>query len=259
MQLHHPIAIASLSFALFMHGQALSMDALRVGQDPTYAPFEYRTADGKLVGFEVDIANALCAEMRMQCVFIDQTWHGIIPELLAHQFDVIISSMSMTDERKQAVIFSDKIYNTPSRIIAKRGSGITDSPSSLKEKKIGVLNGSTQEMYASKVFGRAGAAVIGYGTTQDSYQDMISGRLDAVVADIVEAKAGLLDKPEGKPFELVSGDLNDPLFNLGTGAALRKTDTVLRDRINAALKAIRAKGIYKKIAARYFAFDVYGD
>lgn len=259
MQLQHPIAIASLLFALSMHGQAASMDALRVGQDPTYAPFEYRTPDGKLVGFEIDIANALCAEMRMQCVFIDHAWSGIMPALLANQFDVIISSMSMTDERKQAVIFSDKIYSTPSRLIVKRGSGIDGSPGSLKGKKIGVLNGSTQEIYACKVFGRAGAAVIGYGITQDSYQDMASGRLDALVADIVEAKAGLLDKPEGKPFGWVGGDLNDALFKVGTGAALRKTDTVLRDRINAALKAIRSKGTYTKIAAQYFTFDVYGD
>lgn len=258
MKLKHLVAIIGLSFAASMQVQAADMKELRVGQDPTYEPFEYKTPDGKLVGFEVDIANALCAEMKMKCVFFDQSWEGIIPSLLAKKYDVIISSMSATDERKKTVIFSSKIYNTPSRVVAKRGSGIDGSPASLKGKKIGVLKGSTQEAYANKVFAKAGATVVGYGNTQDSYLDMASGRLDALVADIVEVKAGLLNKPEGKPFELVGTSLDDPLFTVGTSAALRKTDTKLRDQINVAIKAIRANGTYKKIADKYFDFDVYG-
>ncbi|NMM37300.1 MAG: ABC transporter substrate-binding protein [Glaciimonas sp.] len=256
MKLKHLFAVVGLTFAVSV--QAADMKELRVGQDPTYEPFEYKTPDGKLVGFEVDIANALCAEMKMKCVFVDQSWEGIIPSLLAKKYDVIISSMSMTDERKKAVLFSDKIYNTPSRVIAKRGSGIDGSPASLKGKKIGVLKGSTQEAYANKVFAKAGATVVGYGNTQDSYLDIASGRLQALVADVVEAKAGLLNKPEGKPFELVGTSLNDPLFTVGTGAALRKQDTKLRDRINVAIKAIHANGTYKKIGEKYFDFDPYG-
>ncbi|MDP3841340.1 MAG: ABC transporter substrate-binding protein [Oxalobacteraceae bacterium] len=256
MKLKHLAAIVGLSFAVSV--QAAGMKELRVGQDPTYEPFEYKTPDGKLVGFEVDIANALCAEMKMKCVFFDQSWEGIIPSLLAKKYDVIISSMSMTDERKKAVSFSDKIYNTPSRVIVKRGSGIDGSKASLKGKKIGVLKGSTQESYANKVFAKAGATVVGYGSTQDSYLDMASGRLDALVADIVEVKAGLLNKPEGKPFELVGADLDDPSFKVGTGAALRKQDAKLKEQINVAIKAIHANGTYQKIAGKYFDFDVYG-
>ncbi|MGV8898102.1 MAG: ABC transporter substrate-binding protein [Burkholderiaceae bacterium] len=256
MKLKHLIAMLGLSFVVAV--QAADLKELRVGQDPTYEPFEYKTPAGKLVGFEIDIANALCAEMKMKCVFIDQSWEGIIPSLMAKKYDVIISSMSMTDDRKKAVLFSDKIYNTPSSVIAKRNSGINGSPASLKGKKIGVLKGSTQETYANKVFAKAGATVVGYGNTQDSYLDIASGRLDALVSDVVEVKAGLLAKPEGKPFELVGPSLNDPLFTVGTGAALRKQDTKLRDQINVALKAIRANGTYKKIAAKYFDFDPYG-
>ncbi|MEO6353020.1 MAG: transporter substrate-binding domain-containing protein, partial [Burkholderiaceae bacterium] len=77
MKLKHLVAIIGLSFAVSV--QAADMKELRVGQDPTYEPFEYKTPDGKLVGFEVDIANALCAEMKMKCVFFDQSWEGIIP------------------------------------------------------------------------------------------------------------------------------------------------------------------------------------
>jgi arginine/ornithine transport system substrate-binding protein len=257
MKFKHLVAIIGLSFAASIH--AADMKELRVGQDPTYEPFEYKTPDGKLIGFEVDIANALCAEMKMRCVFVDSSWEGIIPSLLAKKYDVIISSMSMTDERKKTVGFTDKYYNTPSRIIVKRGSGIDGSVASLKGKKIGVLKGSTQETYSQKVFAKAGATVVGYGTTQDSYLDMTSGRLDALVADIVEVKAGLLKKPAGKDFELVGKELVDPVvFGNGVGGALRKQDTKLKEQLNAAIKAIRANGTYKKIADKYFDFDVYG-
>ena len=122
MKFKHLVAIIGLSFAASIH--AADMKELRVGQDPTYEPFEYKTPDGKLIRFEVDIANALCAEMKMRCVFVDSSWEGIIPSLMAKKYDVILSSMSMTDERKKVVAFTDKYYNTPSRIIVKRGSGI---------------------------------------------------------------------------------------------------------------------------------------
>ncbi|WP_238552055.1 transporter substrate-binding domain-containing protein [Herminiimonas sp. CN] len=99
MKLKHLVAVIGLSCVV--SAQAADLKELRVGQDPTYEPFEYKTPDGKLVGFEVDIANALCAEMKMKCVFFDQSWEGIIPSLLAKKYDVIISSMSATDERQK--------------------------------------------------------------------------------------------------------------------------------------------------------------
>lgn len=256
MKLKHLIVVVGLAFAA--SSQAADMKELRIGQDPTYEPFEYKTPDGKLVGFEVDIANALCAQMKRKCVFVDQSWEGIIPSLMAKKYDVIISSMSRTEERRKTVDFSDKIYNTPQTIVAKKGSTINGSPASLKGKKVGVLKGSVQETYAVKVLEPAGATVVGYPTTQDSYLDMESGRIDAVVADMVEVRSGLLTKPEGKPFAIVASDLVDPMFVEGTGAALRKQDTKLLAQINEAIKTIRANGTYKKIADKYFDFDVYG-
>ena len=257
MKLKHLIAVIGLSFAASAH--AADMKELRVGMDPTYEPFEYKAPDGKLVGFEVDLANALCAEMKMHCVFVPSAWDGIIPSLMAKKYDVILSSMSMTDERKKAVAFTDRYYKTPARIVVKRGSGIDGSVASLKGKKIGVIKGSTQETYANKVYGSAGATVIGYDTTQDSYLDMTSGRLDALVADIVEVRSGLLNKPQGKDYQMLDRDLVDPqVFGGGVGGALRKQDTQLKDQLNLAIKAIRANGTYQKIADKYFDFDIYG-
>lgn len=256
MKLKHLITAIGLSFAVL--SQAADIKELRIGMEPLYEPFEYRTPDGRLVGFDVDIANALCDEMKMKCVFIAQSFDGLIPALMAKKYDVIISSMTRTVERRKAVAFSDKIYNTPHAIVARKGSSIDASPASLAGKKVGVLKGSVQEMYAVKVLRPAGAAVLSYANMPDSYLDMKSGRIDAVVADLVEVRSGLLNKPEGKAFVIVVSSLVDPVFANGTGAAVRKQDRQLLEKINEAIKAIRANGTYKRIADTYFDFDVYG-
>ncbi|MFZ1181059.1 MAG: transporter substrate-binding domain-containing protein [Herbaspirillum sp.] len=256
MKLKYLIIAIGLLFAAL--SQAADMKELRIGMEPLYKPFEYRTPDGWLVGFDVDIANALCAEMKMKCVFIAQSFDGLIPALMAKKFDVIISSMTRTEERRKAVAFSEKIYNTPSTIVTRKGSSIDASPASLKGKKVGVLKGSTQEAYAVKVLRPAGATVLSYANTPDSYLDMESARIDAVVADLVEVRSGLLDKPQGKDFAIVAFGLVDPVFANGTGAAVRKQNHQLLEQINAAIKAIRANGTYQRIADKYFDFDVYG-
>lgn len=253
----HLLAVIGLSFAV--SAQSTELKELRIGTDPTYEPFEYKTPDGKLVGFEIDLANALCAEMKMRCVFVETAWEGIVPSLLTKKYDVIVSGMTVTDERRKTVNFSDRITNIPYRVIVKRGTGIDGSPASLKGKKVGVLKGSTEADYAEKIYAKAGASVVSYGSTQDSYLDMTSGRIDAIVGNLVEMKAGFLSKPEGKPFEFASVELKDPVvLGYGTGAAMRKQDTKLRNDFNAAIKAVHANGTYKKIADKYFDFDVYG-
>lgn len=256
MKLKHLIIAIGLLFAV--SSQAADRKELRIGMEPFYEPFEYKTPDGRLVGFDVDIANALCDEMKMKCVFIEQSFDGLIPALMAKKYDVIISSMTRTEERRRAVAFSDKIYNTPSTIVARKGGSIDASLASLKGKKVGVLKGSTQEAYAVKVLRPAGVTVLSYANTPDSYLDMESGRIDAVVADLVEVRSGLLNKPEGKAFAIVVSDLVDPVFAIGTGAAVRKQDHQLLEKINEAIEAIRANGAYQRIADRYFDFDVYG-
>jgi len=232
---------------------------LRIGVDAAYKPFTYKTEDGKLTGFDIDIANALCTEMKAKCTFIEQNWDGIIPALNARKFDAIISSMSITDERKRAVEFTNKYYETPTRVVAKAGSPL-GTVESLKNKRVGVLKASVQEKYAQGVLAPAGATVIGYDTQEQVYLDLKSGRIDATVADAVEAGEGFLKSPDGQGFAFVGPELRDPkYFGYGAGIAVRKADGDLRDKLNAALKAIRANGTYKQINDKYFNFDVYGN
>ncbi len=251
--------IALAAFLAALGGaDARDWSQLRIGVDATYKPFTYKTPDGKLTGFDVDIAEALCTEMKAKCSFVESSWEGIIPGLLSNKFDAIVSSMSITEDRKKSVAFSDKYYQTPAAVIAKRAS-IDGSPASLKGKRVGVLKASIQEKYAKGELVPAGATVVPYDSTQQAYLDLKSGRLDAVVVDKFEGVGGFLKTPEGQGYAFVGPDLTDVrYFGVGAGIAMRKQDGDLRDRINAALKTIRGNGTWKKVADKYFDIDIYG-
>lgn len=235
---------------------------LRVAIDPTYEPFTYKTADGKPTGFDIDIANALCEHLQRKCVFVEQVWDSMIPGLMAKKYDVIISSMGITEERLTQIDFTDRYYSTPSRIVLKKTVPF-DGVASLKGKRIGVGKSTIQEKYALGELKIAGAHVVSYEAQSQVYLDIASGRLDGTVADYVEVMGGFLGKPEGQAYQLVGPDLDDPkYFGIGSGIALRKGDPALKNALNAGIRAIRANGVYKTINDKYFAkygnLDVYG-
>ncbi len=251
-----------LILALAMGALAVTASAqdkeLKVAIDPTYEPFTFKTADGKPTGFDVDIANAVCEHLKRKCVFVEQVWDSMIPGLQAKKYDVIISSMSITEDRKKVVDFTDKYYNTPSKIIVKKDIKF-DGVASLKGKKIGVLKGSTQEKYANGELKKVGVVVTPYEAQDQVYLDIKSGRLDGTVADVLEVTGGFLSKPEGKDYVLVGPELFIPkYFGTGAGFAIRKGEAQLKTELNGAIKAIRASGTYKKINDKYFKIDVYG-
>jgi len=254
-----PAAVAPAASA---PAPAPEVAALKVAIDPTYEPFTFKTPDGKPTGFDVDIANALCEQIKRKCDFVEQVWDGMIPGLNAKKYDVIISSMSITDERMKEVDFTDKYYNTPSRIVLKKSVKFTDA-ASIKGKKIGVLKGSTQEKYAMGDLKPAGVVVNSYEAQDQVYLDIKSGRLDGTVADFMEVTGGFLSKPEGANYQLVGPDLKMPqYFGYGAGIALRKGEDKLKGELNEAIKAIRGNGTYKTLNDKYFAkynIDVYGE
>jgi arginine/ornithine transport system substrate-binding protein len=255
-------AAAPVAPAASAPAPAPEVAALKVAIDPTYEPFTFKTPDGKPTGFDVDIANALCEQIKRKCDFVEQVWDGMIPGLNAKKYDVIISSMSITDERMKEVDFTDKYYNTPSRIVLKKTVKFTDA-ASIKGKKIGVLKGSTQEKYAMGDLKPAGVVVNSYEAQDQVYLDIKSGRLDGTVADFMEVTGGFLSKPEGANYQLVGPDLKMPqYFGYGAGIALRKGEDKLKGELNEAIKAIRANGTYKTLNDKYFAkynIDVYGE
>ncbi|MDH0383324.1 lysine/arginine/ornithine ABC transporter substrate-binding protein [Comamonas aquatica] len=232
---------------------------LKVAIDPTYEPFTYKTPDGKPTGFDVDVANAICAELKRNCVFVEQVWDSMIPGLQARKYDVIVSSLSITEERKRVIDFSDRYYKTPSAIVVKKGTPYT-GPASLKGKRIGVLKGSTQEKWAMGELKPAGVTVVPYEAQDQVYLDINAGRLDGTVADKVEVHGGFLRKPEGKDYGYVGHDQYETkYYGDGIGIGMRKGQKDLKEQINAAIKTIRSNGTYNTIAKKYFDFDPYGN
>ena len=250
--------ITTLATALLLLGGTSAQAAdLRVGVEGAYPPFSWKESDGTLKGFDIDIAEAICAEMGRTCVLVEQDWDGMIPALLAKKFDAIIASMSITEERKKRVDFTDKYYNTPAKFVGKKGSGIEISKSGLAGKRVGLQRGTTHQCYMEKMF--PDVELVLYGTQDEVFQDLAIGRIDLQFSDSIAADEGFLKTDAGKGFAFVGGDQHDEeCHGPGAGIAVRKSDKDLRDELNKAIKAIRANGVYQKINAKYFDFDIFG-
>jgi polar amino acid transport system substrate-binding protein len=247
------------SAALLTLGVAQAQEkTLKIGTEGAYPPFNNLTADGKLVGFDVDIAQALCDEMKVKCEFIAQDWDGIIPALQAGKFDAIIASMSITPERLKQVDFTNKYYNTPPAIAAPKDTDIKGvTKEDLAGKTIGVQASTTHFNYSTKTY--TDSTIKPYPTAQEYQLDLENGRLDAVNDDIV-VLSQWLDTPDGACCKIVGTIKPVPeIHGEGAGIAIRKGENDLKDQFNAAIIAIRANGKYKEINDKYFKFDVYGD
>ena len=231
---------------------------VRIGVEGAYPPFSEVTPDGKLIGFDIDIANALCEEMKVECELVTQDWDGIIQQLNNRKYDAIVASMSITEERKKSVDFTNKYYNTPAKFVRKKGSGIEITEAGLKGKIVGVQRATIHDAFVTEVYGDE-VEVKRYGTQDEAYLDMAAGRVDLLLADSVAMQGGFLDSDDGKDYEFVGPDFSDPkYFGDGAGIALRKGTDDLRQMFNDAIDAIRANGKYKAIQDKYFDFDVYG-
>ncbi|VVN70338.1 ABC transporter substrate-binding protein [Pseudomonas fluorescens] len=232
---------------------------LRLGIEAAYPPFASKTPDNAIVGFDYDIGQALCAEMKVQCVWQEQEFDGLIPALKVKKVDAVISSMSMTPERMKSVDFSNRYYRIPARLVFKKGSGISEIPAQLKGKRIGVQRATNFDRYVTEKFAPAGAEVVRYGSQNEIFLDLLGGRLDATMASSVVIDESLLKRLEGQDFEFVGPNFTEEqFFGSGIGIAVRKNDP-LAGRFNQALVTIRANGTYDTIRQKYFDFDIYGE
>lgn len=250
-------AVSAAAFALSVGAAGAQELTLKIGTEGAYPPFNNLTADGKLEGFDIDIANALCEEMKAKCEFVTQDWDGIIPALQAGKFDAIIASMSITDERKQKVDFTNKYYNTPPAIAAPKDTTIKGvTKEDLAGKTIGAQGSTVHFNYSEKTY--TDSTVKPYPTAQEYQLDLANGRIDAVNDDITVLE-GWLKSPEGACCKLVGAIKPVPeIHGEGAGIAVRKGETELAKKFNAAIDAIRANGKYKAINDKYFTYDVYG-
>ncbi|MCG5072538.1 ABC transporter substrate-binding protein [Paraburkholderia tagetis] len=236
---------------------AQSAQTLRFGVEASYPPFESKTPSGQLQGFDIDIGNAVCQRMQVKCVWVENSFDGLIAALEARKFDVINSAMNITDKRRQQIDFTPAVYVMPIQMVAKRGSGLQPTPASLKGKQIGVLQGSTQEDYVRKHWGQQGVSIVTYENQDQIFADLAAGRLDGAVQEVQTATDGFLSKPQGKDFDFAGAPLKDPAtLGEGTGFGMRKNDAALQAKVVAALDSLRHDGTLTKLSMKYFGRDI---
>jgi polar amino acid transport system substrate-binding protein len=242
-------AAAAVMFGFAVHAQAEGIK-FGVAAEP-YPPFSSKDSSGKWVGWEMDLMNAVCKQMNEQCELVEVAWDGIIPALTSKQIDVIWSSMSITDERKKTIDFSDMYYDTATAIIGPKNGDLDISPEHLKGKTIGVQVSTTHANYVDKYYG-AGSTVKTYQTQDEANQDLAAGRLDYVQADAL-ALAAFVKTEQGAACCEKKAEVppDSSILGFGVGGGIRKEDTALKDKINAAIHALAAAGEIEKITANY--------
>lgn len=229
---------------------------VRIAVEGVYPPFNYYE-NGKLTGFDVEIAAAMCESMKVECEWVTQDWDGMIPGLVAGKFDAIVASMRNTEERSKVISFSDKYYATPAVFMTYKGSGITDvSPEALAGKVIGVQSATVQQVFLEKKYPKSELRT--YAKAEDANADLAANRVDVVLNDKVLLAAWIEQAPDGSCCELIGPDLNDPAdWGPGMSVAVRQDSNKLREMFNAAIADIRANGTYQKVNDKYFDFSVY--
>jgi polar amino acid transport system substrate-binding protein len=246
--------VFGLQFARDAAAQGPDWNEIQLATEGAYPPFNFVDSAGKLQGLDVDIANALCAEMKAKCTIVAQDWDGIIPGLKAKKFDAIVASMSITEERLKEIDFSKKYYSSKLSIMTNADSDVADiKPESFDGKTIGAQSSTPQAEQAEATFGKHGATVKLYPSQDEADMDLTNGRLDGIIADKFYLAAWM--KSTGAGCCKLIGDLAEGQTEIGIG--LRKEDGALKEKINAAMDAIVANGTYKTIVSKYFDFDIY--
>jgi len=259
MTLKHTLSVclAAAVVSLSAAAHAETGGTLRFGIEAAYPPFESKSPSGQLVGFDVDVGNAVCAKMGVKCVWVENSFDGLIPALEARKFDVINSAMNITAKRKQSIDFTPAIYVVPIVMVVKRGSPLLPDVKSLQGKRVGVLQGSSQEDFLKQHWANAGVSVVSYQDQDQVYADLSAGRLDAAVQEAQTAQQGFLDKPAGRDYMIVGEPLKDPAtLGEGTGFGLRKGDKVLAGKINTALEELKKDGTLSNLSVKYFKRDI---
>lgn len=236
----------------FMAAQtATAGDKIRIATEGAYSPFNMVDSEGELIGFDVEIAKALCAQMQADCEIVAQDWDGIIPGLRARKYDAIIASMSITEERMRVVDFSEKYYSNMLAFVTPSDSSLDVTKSGLKGKTVGAQRATIAGQYLEDNLADVVDVKL-YDTQDNAYLDLASGRLDALLSDKFPAY-DWLRSDEAKGFEFRGNDID---INDEIGIAVRKGDE-LKDKFSAAIKAIVADGTYAKINEKYFPFSIY--
>ncbi|MGB0848557.1 MAG: transporter substrate-binding domain-containing protein [Thiolinea sp.] len=235
----------ALAAALSMAGSAIAADKIRLGTEGAYAPYNFMNDEGKLAGFEIDLGNAMCEEMKAECEWVVNEWDSIIPNLVAGNYDAIMAGMSITDERKKTITFSEEYMPVdPSMYIVAKGTELNWD--SLEGKSIGVQGATIQAAFAEEKYGKNNT-IKSYEKGDQTIADLMAGNLDTVLADgeflkpAVKGSEGAMEF--SGPEEMIGG---------GIGVGMRQDDADLHKKMNDALAALKKSGKVDELIAKYF-------
>ncbi len=279
MTIHRMAALTAVLTTLALAQPVLAQDAqkpIKIATEGAYAPWNFTTADGKLDGLEVELANDLCARMKVTCEIVSQDWDGLIPSLTVGKFDVIMASMFITPKRLETIDFTQPYAVDPSGFAVAKDSdlgklGVSTEKFKLEDeaasiaaidklkpllqgKIVGVQAATTNLDFVKKYFGDI-VEIREYKTTEQHDLDLAAGRIDALFAQQT-ALAATLAKPEFADYTIAGPGFVGGVFGLGTGAGLRKEDTKLKDMLNAAIDSAIADGTIKRISEKWVGTDV---
>ena len=226
---------------------APSVKTYTVGTDAAYAPFESQNEKGEIVGFDVDILKAVAEKAGFQVTFVNTPWEGIFNALAQGDRDMVISAVTITDERKQTMDFSNPYFDA-AQLIAVREDSKVAAFADLKKLKVGVQTGTTGDEAVTQLLGKTNTNIKRFESTPLALKELESGGVDAVVADNGVVAHYVANNPGGA-FKTVS----DPAFVPEQyGIAIKKGNTELLEKVNKGLAAIRADGTYNRIYAQHF-------
>ncbi|MBJ6124697.1 transporter substrate-binding domain-containing protein [Microvirga splendida] len=271
------IGLALLGSALAMGGAAAQEKTVKIATEGAYAPWNFTGPGGKLEGFEIDLANDLCARMKVKCEIVAQDWDGIIPALTAKKYDAIMAGMSITDERKKTIDFAGPYANSPNGFLVAKNSPLAKMPGTgeafnlgsqqaaaekaiqaykplLKGKTIGVQGSTIHSKFADKYL-KDVAEIREYKTTEQHDLDLAAGRIDAVLADST-AIIGTLDKPEFKDYAMVGPSITGGILGAGVGVGMRQGEAELKKGFEDAIQAAIKDGTVKKLSEKWFKVDL---
>ncbi|AOY43808.1 arginine-binding periplasmic protein 1 precursor [Psychrobacter sp. AntiMn-1] len=217
---------------------------IKIATESSYKPFSYTDADGKLIGYEIELVDALCAQMKAECEVISQDWDGLIPGLNAQKFDAAIAGMSITPERKEVVDFSDPYFHSGIILIGKKGDDI--SIDSLKGQPIASQRSTVASQYLQDE--HADADIKLYDTQDNAYLDLTSGRVRGMMSDKVTG-TDWLKTEAGSGYEIKGQEISSD--DDAMGIAFRKGDPLVA-KFNAALAELKDNGTYDQITGSYF-------
>ncbi|TKD47698.1 MAG: transporter substrate-binding domain-containing protein [Mesorhizobium sp.] len=279
MKIHRLAAAAAVFGMLSFVQTTFAQDApkaITIASEGAYAPWNFTTADGKLDGFEIELANDLCARMKVECTIIAQDWEGLVPSLKVGKFDVIMAGMFITPKRLETIDFTQPYAVDPGGFAVAKDSelgklgrlaekyNLNDEAASaaaieklkplLKGKVVGVQAATTMLEFLKKYFADT-IEIREYKTTEQHDLDLAAGRIDALFAQQT-ALAATLAKPEFADFTVAGPGFVGGLFGFGTGAGLRKEDAKLKEMLNAAIDGAIADGTIKRLSEKWLKADV---